>query len=170
MTHCLFLAFSLQRYCQFSQKPSQNRPNNVRQSVVHWQRYRYQAFQYRSACRIWWCKFALGSPLILEEKASCLGFFDWIRYSADYFEASLDWLICAKIGWCGAYCHFFHGGLITRNHGLHEITGLQLMPSPAEPIELLLLGGLVFSLFQSPAHVHFVCYHEPIISRRNQLF
>ena len=44
------------------------------------------------------------------------------------------------------------------------------MPSPAEPIELLLLGGLVFSLFQSPANVHFVCYHEPIISRRNQLF
>ena len=26
MTHCLFLAFSPQRYCQSSQKPSQNRP------------------------------------------------------------------------------------------------------------------------------------------------
>ena len=35
--------------------------------------------------------------LILEEEASCLGSFDWIRYAADYFEAWLDWLICAKI-------------------------------------------------------------------------
>ena len=34
--------------------------------------------------------------LILEEKASCLRFFDWIRYSAACFDARLNWLICAN--------------------------------------------------------------------------
>ena len=46
----------------------------------------------------------------------------------------------------------------------------ELMPLPAEPIELLLAGGLIFVLFQSLAHARSVCYYEPIISPRNQLF
>ena len=105
----------------------------------------------------------LAHSLILEG-ASRLGFLGWIRYAADYFEAGLDWLSCAKIGWSDDYSPFCHRGLLTSNQRF------ELMPSPAEPIELLLAGGLIFVLFQSLAHLRFVCYYEPIISPRNQLF
>ena len=69
-----------------------------------------------------------------------------------------------RVGWSDDYSHFCHGGLMTSNQRF------ELMPSPAEPIELLLAGGLIFVLFQSLAHTRSVCYYEPIISPRNQLF
>ena len=96
--------------------------------------------------------------------ASRLGFLGWIRSAADGFEAGLHWLSCAKIGWSDDYSPFCHGGLMTSNHRF------ELMPSPAEPIELLLAGSLIFVLFQALAHLRSVCYYEPIISPRNQLF
>ena len=102
--------------------------------------------------------------LILGEEASCLGFFDWIRYVADCFEAWLDWPSCAKIDWSDDYSHFCHDGLMTSNHGF-AINAID-----SKPIELLLAGGLVLALFQSLAHVRFVIYYGPIISQRNQLF
>ena len=69
-----------------------------------------------------------------------------------------------RLGWADDYSHFCHRGLMTSNQRF------ELMPSSADPIELLLAGGLIFVLFQSLAHLPFVCYYEPIISPRNQLF
>jgi len=69
-----------------------------------------------------------------------------------------------RVGWSDDYSHFFHGGLMTSNHGF-EINAID-----SKPIELLLAGGRVLALFQSLAHVRFVFYYGPIISQRNQLF